>query len=113
MRTPIVARCGISDDSWIELDLGAAQPIGRVVLRHAGAGGEQSDWNTKDFQLRVSDDGAAWTDLATVKGNTRSVTIHRAFPAVRGRYVRLDVSAAQSATDFVATRIDEVEVYAR
>lgn len=105
--------CGGSNDAWLELDLGITQPIGRVVLRHAGAGGETTKWNTKDFKLRVSDDGATWADFAVVTGNTRSVTIHRAFPAVQGRYVRLEVSAAQSDPDTVATRIYELEVYAR
>lgn len=105
--------CGGSNDAWIELDLGIAQPIGRIVVRHAGAGGEATKWNTKDFKLRVSDDGTTWTDFATVTGNTRSVTIHRTFPAIQGRLVRLEVSAAQSDPDTVATRIYEVEVYAR
>lgn len=105
--------CGASNDAWLELDLGISQPIGRIVVRHAGSGGERTSWNTKDFKLRVSGDGAAWTDFATVTGNTRSVTIHRAFPAVDARHVRLEVSAAQSDADGVATRIYEVEVYAR
>lgn len=105
--------CGAGNDTWLELDLGSSTPIGRLVVRHAQAGGEKSSWNTKDFKLRVSDDKSTWTDVANVTGNTRAVTIHRRYPAQNARYVRLEVAAAQSDSSTVATRIYELEAYAR
>jgi hypothetical protein len=50
--------------------------------------------------------------VATVKGNTRSVTIHR-FAQVATRHVRMDITAPQTDPQFPAARIYEVEVYAR
>ena len=98
---------------WLEVDLGESTTIGRVLLRHAGAGGENAGWNTKDFMLRVSSDHTTWSDVATVTGSTRSVTIHRLLPAATTRYLRLDVTAPQSDPAVVAARIAELEVYAR
>jgi len=41
----------------------------RIIVRHAGAGGENTAWNTRDFSLSASDDGTTWTPLASVTGN--------------------------------------------
>ncbi|MEK8110374.1 discoidin domain-containing protein [Micromonospora sp. M12] len=54
------------------------QPLHPV--RHGaprGAGGEDSAWNTRDFDLQVSADGSAWTTAAQVRGNTTNVSNHR------------------------------------
>jgi hypothetical protein len=104
---------GESGASWLEIDLGAATAVGRIIVRHAGAGGEPSGYNTQDFTVRTSVDDATWADAAAITGNARAVTIHRVYPAKAARYVRIDVTKPQSATDAVATRIDEVEVFAR
>jgi hypothetical protein len=82
--------------------------LGTVVIRHAGAGGENSQWNTRNFAIQVSDNGVTWTTLATVSGNTQDVTTHEL--AASGRYVRLNVTTPTS-TGNRATRIYEVEVY--
>lgn len=97
---------------FLSVDLGAPAAVGRVVVRHAGAGGEQQAWNTKDFTVSTSLDGTSWTKVATITGNARAVTIHR-FAAAQARWVRVDITAPQSSTTTVAARIDELEVYAR
>jgi predicted alpha-1,6-mannanase (GH76 family) len=97
---------------WLDVDLGSVTDVGRVIVRHAGAGGEPAARNTRDFTLSVSADGATWSKVATVTGNTRSVTIHR-FASASARHVRLDISTPQTDPQFVAARIDELEVYAR
>ncbi len=97
---------------WLALDVGATTSVSRVIVRHAGAGGESQAWNTRDFTLETSTDGTAWTKIATVTGNTLPVTIHR-FPAVTAQHVRLSITAAQTDTSYVAARIYEVEAYAR
>jgi predicted alpha-1,6-mannanase (GH76 family) len=97
---------------WLEVDLGSASPVGRIVVRHAGAGGESQAWNTRDFTLSTSSDMATWSPFASVTGNTQPVTIHYATPA-QARYVRLDITNAQTDPNTVAARIDELEVYGR
>jgi predicted alpha-1,6-mannanase (GH76 family) len=99
----------------LEIDLrasGAAASIGRVVLRHAGAGGEKEGFDTKDFTLSTSIDGTTWTQVAQRKNNTRSVTIHSFAPLQVAR-LRLDIQAPQTDPATVAARIDELEAYAR
>lgn len=82
----------------------------RWISRRPGAGGETTTGNTRDFTLQVSTNGTTWTTVATVTGNTASVTNHTITP-VSARYVRLDITAPTSTTDNAA-RIYEVEVYA-
>ncbi len=79
-----------SANKWLQVDLGSVQSLERIVIHHAGAGGEGSKWNTQDFRLRLSIDGGAWTTVADVKGNSANVTTHD-FDPIDARYVRLEV----------------------
>jgi hypothetical protein len=97
---------------WLEVDLGASVEVGRIIVRHAQAGGENPAWNTKDFSLQLVPDGAPASTVATVTGNTRGVTIHRFVPA-QAHKVHLDITAAQTDPSTVAARIYELEVYPR
>ncbi|HEY8078608.1 MAG TPA: glycoside hydrolase family 76 protein [Labilithrix sp.] len=97
---------------WLEIDFGKAEAIGRLIVRHAGAGGETDAWDTKDFTLSSSTDGKTWTPAAKTTNNTRSVTIH-SFAPVSATKLRLDIQSPQSTTTTVAARIDELEAYAR
>jgi hypothetical protein len=69
-----------SDPQWLEVDLGAAHPITKVVL----------DWETAyavSFQIQVSDDGTTWTDIySTTTGTGGSQTLQ---VSGTGRYVRM------------------------
>jgi predicted alpha-1,6-mannanase (GH76 family) len=94
----------------LSVDLANPYYIVGFRVRHAGAGGESSGWNTRDFEIQTSPDGTAWTTAVTVTGNTADVTTHP-IPAVTARYVRIHVTTAQTATDNVAARIYELEVY--
>jgi predicted alpha-1,6-mannanase (GH76 family) len=97
---------------WLTIDLGAAQPVGRVILRHASAGGENVAWNTRDFALALIDGAGTATTVATVTGNTAGVTIHR-FAAATAQKVRLTITAPQTDPMTVAARLYEMEVYSR
>ena len=63
-------------DSWcaedrpffLQVDLGTARPVQRFVLKHAGAGGENADANTRDFNIQVSIDGKTFTTAASSSG---------------------------------------------
>jgi hypothetical protein len=97
-------------DQTLTVDLGVARPVVGFRVRHAGAGGENSAWNTRDFEIATSTDGQSWTDVVRVTGNTADVTTH-GIPSTTARYARLHVTTAQTATDTVATRIYELEIF--
>jgi predicted alpha-1,2-mannosidase len=108
---------GGTSDKWcskvdgtktLTVDLGASHALGSLVVRHAGAGGEDSAWDTKDFDLAVSADGSAWTTVAQVRGNTADTTTSQV--SATGRYVRLSVITPTQNSD-PAARIYELEVY--
>jgi hypothetical protein len=67
---------GGKTDSWcaegfplfLQVDLGAARPVNRFVVKHASAGGESEDFDTRDFNIQVSTDGKTFTTVATSSG---------------------------------------------
>jgi Protein kinase domain/F5/8 type C domain len=69
-----------SDPQWLEVDLGAPHAISKVVL----------DWETayaSAFQIQVSDNGVAWTDIDTMMagtGGSQTLQVHGT-----GRYIRM------------------------
>lgn len=99
----------VSASKWLQVDLGANFGVSQFVIRHAGAGGESTTYNTRDFNIQVSTNGTSWTTVATVTGNTANVTTHN-ITATTARYVRLNVTAGTQGTSTTA-RIYEVEVY--
>ncbi|GIJ55425.1 discoidin domain-containing protein [Virgisporangium aurantiacum] len=99
--------CSTGASKWLQVDLGAARNVSRFVVKHAGAGGENTAWNTRDFTLQVSSNASTWTTVATVTGNTASTTTHD-FTAVSARYVRLNISSSGSDG---AARIYEFEAW--
>jgi hexosaminidase len=69
-----------TDPSWIQVDLGSAQAIGRVVLRWETAYG-------RAYQIQVSNDASAWTTIystTTGDGGVDDLTV-----TGTGRYVRM------------------------
>jgi hypothetical protein len=102
--------CSLGAAKFWQVDLGSNFTVQSITVRHAGAGGESATWNTRDFTLQISTNGTSWTTVATVTGNTASVTNHTLTPAT-ARYVRMNITAPTSTTDNAA-RIYEVEVYA-
>lgn len=102
--------CSLGATKFWQVDLGSPFAIQSFTIRHAGAGGESTSWNTRDFTLQVSSNGTSWTTMATVTGNTASVTNHP-ITTTSARYVRLNITAPTQTTDNAA-RIYEVEVYA-
>jgi predicted alpha-1,2-mannosidase len=50
---------------FLQVDLGANQNIGSVVVKHAGLGGENTGWNTGAFDIQTSTDGSTWTTRTT------------------------------------------------
>lgn len=63
-------------DSWcsgayprfLQVDLGVAQQVRRFVVKHASAGGEDEDLDTRDFNIQVSADGRSFSTVETSNG---------------------------------------------
>ena len=103
--------CSLGSTKWWRVDLGSSYAIRSFTLRHAGDGGETASWNTRDFDLQVSSDGANWTTVVQARGNTANISTHDLASPVTGRYVRLNVITPTQTSD-TAARVYEVEVYA-
>ncbi len=50
---------------FLQVDLGAPHSVKRFVVKHASAGGESEDSDTRDFNIQVSADGKTFTTVAT------------------------------------------------
>ncbi|MFI5688169.1 GH92 family glycosyl hydrolase [Streptomyces sp. NPDC051636] len=100
--------CSSGSTKWWQVDLSGPTPIRTITLKHAGAGGETTAWNTRDYDIQASEDGHTWTTLVRARGNTASVTTHTV--NVTTRYLKLDVLTAEQAGSGAA-RIYEFEVY--
>ena len=58
-------------DDWplfLQVDLGAARPVTRFIVKHASAGGENEDSDTRDFNIQLSNDGKTFTTVASSTG---------------------------------------------
>ena len=102
--------CSSAPNAFLEADLGKSSTIGRIVIDHAGAGGEDFNQNTADFNLQVSQDGNSYTTVANVKANDQSITVHD-FAPIRARYVRMNV-VTPSLTANNAAKVYDMQVYA-
>ncbi|MEV8510306.1 GH92 family glycosyl hydrolase [Actinoplanes sp. NPDC051475] len=100
--------CSGGATKWWQVDLGAAVPIKTVKISHAGAGGESTAWNTRDYDIQVSTNGSSWQTVVQQRGNTATVSTHAV--SATARYVRLNVLAAEQSGGGAA-RVYEVEVY--
>jgi hypothetical protein len=53
---------------FLQVDLGAVRPVTRFVVKHASAGGEDEDSDTRDFNIQLSSDGKTFTTVASSSG---------------------------------------------
>lgn len=82
-----------SNPYWLKIDFGSVQDnITAFVVKHAGAGGESTSWNTRDFKIQISNNDVDWQDVVVVTGNTQNVTQHLLDEKVSARYVRLRIT---------------------
>jgi len=100
--------CSKASIKWLQTDLGAPRTLTGALLYNAGAGGESASYDTRDFHLAISSDGATWTTVATVSGNTADIS-RMPLPRQVARYVRLYVDVATQVRD-TSARIYEFEV---
>ncbi|NWG14147.1 MAG: discoidin domain-containing protein [Acidobacteria bacterium] len=55
-------------NAFLQVDLGSILRVRRFVLKHAGAGGEDEEWDTREFNIQVSKDGKMFTTVVNVTG---------------------------------------------
>jgi hypothetical protein len=104
--------CTRSSPRRLRVDLGANRSIASVVVKHAGAGGESSALNTRNYRIETrTSGGSSYSTAATVTGNSANVTT-TSFASRTARYVQLIVTAPEQSGTSGAARIYELEVYA-
>ena len=82
------------DVPWMVADLGENKTISGFELAHAGAGGENSEWNTREYEIQVSGDGTTWQTVVEHRGNTEN-TSRDAIKPLEARYVKLILNKAE------------------
>jgi hypothetical protein len=53
---------------YLQVDLGANRAVARFVVRHASAGGENEESDTREFNIQVSSDGKTFTTVESSSG---------------------------------------------
>ncbi|MFD0672723.1 discoidin domain-containing protein [Cohnella sp. GCM10027633] len=101
--------CSLSGNRWLQIDLGSAKQVDRIVMKHASEGGETVNYNTKTYQIQVSTDGINWKTVVDVTNNTGGITADR-ITEVSARYIKLIVTKPTQTLN-AAARIYELEVY--
>jgi hypothetical protein len=60
--------CGEDWPLFLQVDLGATRPVKRFVVKHASAGGESEESDTREFNIQVSTEGKVFTTVETSAG---------------------------------------------
>ena len=62
------AWCAEGRSLFLQVDLGAVRRVMRIVVKHASAGGENAESDTRDFNIQLSHDGKTFTTVASSSG---------------------------------------------
>ena len=60
--------CGEDRPLYLQVDLGSTRPVARFVVKHASAGGESEESDTREFNIQVSTDAKTFTTVETSAG---------------------------------------------
>ncbi len=60
--------CTEARDRFLQVDLGAVVKVKRFVVKHASAGGESDELDTREFNIQVSKDGKLFATVVNVTG---------------------------------------------
>ena len=60
--------CGQPWPLFLQVDLGTVRPVTRFVVKHASAGGENEESDTRDFHIQLSNEGKTFTTVASSAG---------------------------------------------
>ncbi|OMF24543.1 hypothetical protein BK133_22765 [Paenibacillus sp. FSL H8-0548] len=101
--------CSLSSNRWLQLDLGSVKQVNQFIIKHAAEGGETTAYNTKAYNIQVSNNGKDWSTVVKVTNNTKSLTVDDITP-VSARYIKLNVTTPTQTTN-LAARIFEFQVF--
>jgi F5/8 type C domain len=79
--------CARGGPLFLQVDLGVVRPVTRFVVKHASAGGESEDSDTREFNIQLSNDGKTFRTVAssTGAGFVEERTEHRELVYFDGR----------------------------
>jgi hypothetical protein len=60
--------CAVDRPLFLQVDLGAPTRVKRFIVKHASAGGEDEERDTREFNIQVSMDGKVFTTVETSTG---------------------------------------------
>ena len=60
--------CSQDRPLYLQVDLGTLRPVARFVVKHASAGGEHEDSDSRAFNIQVSTDGKLFATVETSSG---------------------------------------------
>ena len=60
--------CADDRPLFLQVDLGELRSVSRFVVRHASAGGENEESDTRDFNIQLSNEGKTFTTVASSTG---------------------------------------------
>jgi hypothetical protein len=60
--------CAAGWPLFLQVDLGAVRPVTRFVVKHASAGGENEESDTREFNIQVSNEGKTFTTVTSSSG---------------------------------------------
>ena len=60
--------CAHEGPLFLQVDLGASRPVTRFVVKHASAGGEKEESDSRDFNIQLSNDGKSFTTATASAG---------------------------------------------
>jgi hypothetical protein len=60
--------CAHERPLFLQVDLGAVRPVTRFIVKHASAGGENEESDTREFNIQLSSEGKTFTTVASSTG---------------------------------------------
>jgi hypothetical protein len=60
--------CAAGWPLFLQVDMGSVRPVTRFVVKHASAGGENEESDTREFNIQLSHEGKTFTTVASSSG---------------------------------------------
>ncbi len=87
---------GSAMPEWLKLDLGGNKTVNGFIVRHAGAGGEPTYYNTQAFSIQSGTSYTGpWTDETVVDNAAQANVTNRKYVTPKTlRYIRINITDA-------------------
>ncbi|EHR32325.1 hypothetical protein HMPREF9709_01606 [Helcococcus kunzii ATCC 51366] len=96
-----------NDKPWIMYELENESTITSFEILHAAKGGEDAAFNTRIYNISISEDGKNWTPIVKVEDNKADETLHAVIE--RAKFVKLDIIRGEQGGS--VARIYEFKVF--